>query len=121
MFYQMLLRLGALYGVRILGPRSVQYVIRNHTAERIDEHFGMPIHRGLGVHCRGVTPFIRGLGSTAAPETFGHGGVGTSYSWADPNTQMSFTYLTNSQLPEPLHSQRLDEVMTLAHACVVEL
>ena len=120
-FYQMLLHLGALNGTRILGPRTVQYVTRNHTDERIDERFGIPMHRGLGVHVRGMTPSIRGLGSTASPQTFGHGGAGTSYSWADPETGVSFTYLTNSQLSEPLHGQRLDEIATLAHAAVVRL
>jgi CubicO group peptidase (beta-lactamase class C family) len=64
---------------------------------------------------------IRGLGSTASPSTFGHGGAGTSYSWADPETGVSFTYLSNSQMAEPYHSRRLDEIMTLAHAAVVEL
>jgi CubicO group peptidase (beta-lactamase class C family) len=98
----------------------VQYVTRNHTGDRIDERFGMPMHRGLGVHVRGLTPTIRGLGSTASPHTFGHGGVGTSYSWADPETGVSFTYLTNSQIAEPLHSKRLDEIATLAHAAVVQ-
>jgi CubicO group peptidase (beta-lactamase class C family) len=120
-FYQMLLHLGVLNGTRILGPRTVQYVTRNHTGDRPDERFGMAMHRGLGVHVRGMTPTIRGLGSTAAPSTFGHGGVGTSYSWADPGTGVSFTYLTNSQMPEPYHSRRLDEIMILAHAAVVEL
>jgi CubicO group peptidase (beta-lactamase class C family) len=120
-FYQMLLHLGALNGTRILGPRTVQYVTHNHTGDRIDERFGLPMHRGLGVHVRGLTPTIRGLGSTASPRTFGHGGAGTSYSWADPETGVSFTYLTNSQLSEPLHSKRLDEIATLAHAAVVQL
>ena len=120
-FYQMLLNLGALNGTRILGPRTVQYVTRNHTGERIDERFGMPMHRGLGVHVRGETPTIRGLGSTASPRTFGHGGVGTSYSWADPDTGVSFTYMTNSQIADPLHSKRLDEIATLAHATVVQV
>jgi CubicO group peptidase (beta-lactamase class C family) len=120
-FYQMLLGLGALNGVRIVGPRTVQYATRNHTGERVDEAMNMPMHRGLGVHVRGTTPLIRGLGSTAAPATFGHGGAGTSYSWADPETGVSFTYLTNSQVPEPWHGQRLDEIATLAHAAVVDL
>jgi len=120
-FYQMLLGLGALNGTRILSPRTVQYVTRNYTGERIDERFGMPMHRALGVHVRGTTPLIRGLGSTASPATFGHGGAGTSYSWADPETGVSFTYLTNSQMAEPYHSRRLDEIMTVAHAAVVEL
>jgi len=120
-FYQMLLNLGSLNGVRILGPRTVQYATRNHTGERLDERFGMPMHRGMGVHVRGTTAGIRGLGSTASPATYGHGGVGTSYSWADPETGVSFTYLSNSQLPEPWHSKRMDEIMTLAHAAVVRL
>ncbi len=120
-FYQMLLGLGALNGTRLLGPRTVQYVTRNYTGDRMDERFGIPMHRGLGVHVRGTTPTIRGLGSTASPRTFGHGGAGTSYSWADPETGVSFTYLTNSQITEPLHSQRLDEIANLAHAAVVEL
>ena len=120
-FYQMLLNLGRLNHVRVLGPRTIQYVTRNHTGDQVDERFGIPMHRGLGVHLRGSTPTIRGLGSTASPGTFGHGGVGTSYSWADPETGVSFTYLSNSVLPEPLHSQRLDEVMVMAHAAVVQL
>jgi CubicO group peptidase (beta-lactamase class C family) len=120
-FYQMLLNLGSLNGTRVLAPRTVQYVTRNHTGDRTDERMGMPMHRGLGVHVRGTTPLIRGLGSTAAPNTFGHGGAGTSYSWADPGTGVSFTYLTNSQMAEPYHTRRLDEIMTIAHAAVTEL
>ena len=120
-FYQLLLGLGALNGTRVLGPRTVQYATRNHTGERVDEAMGLAMHRGLGVHVRGTTPAIRGLGSTASPGTFGHGGVGSSYSWADPETGVSCTYLTNARVPEPWHSQRLDEIATLAHAAVVEL
>jgi len=118
-FYQLLLGLGALRGVRLLSPRMVQYATRNHTGERVDEAMGMPMHRGLGIHVRGTTPTIRGLGSIASPATFGHGGAGTSYSWADPETGVSFTYLTNGRVAEPWHSQRLDEIATLAHAAVI--
>jgi CubicO group peptidase (beta-lactamase class C family) len=120
-FYQLLLHGGALNGTRLLAPRTVQYVTRNHTGERIDEAMGIPMHRGLGVHVRGTTPLIRGLGSTAGPATFGHGGAGSSYSWADSETGVSFTYLTNSQVAEPWHTLRLDEIATLAHAAIVEL
>ena len=38
-FYQMLLNLGTLNGTRLLSPRTVQYVTRNYTGERIDERF----------------------------------------------------------------------------------
>ena len=73
-FYQMLLAGGTLNGVRVLSPRIVQYVTRNHVGDRIDESFGIQMHRGLGPHVRGMTPVIRGLGSIASPTTYGHGG-----------------------------------------------
>jgi CubicO group peptidase (beta-lactamase class C family) len=120
-FYQMLLGGGALNGTRILSPRMVQYVTRNHTDERVDDATGLPMHRGLGVHVRGTTATTRGLGSIAGPATFGHGGAGTSFSWGDPDTGVSFTYLSNSQVADPWHGQRLEEVATLAHAAIVEL
>ena len=120
-FYQMLLNGGALNGTRIISPRMVQYVTRNHVGERVDEAMAMPMHRGMGVHVRGTTGLIRGLGSIASPSTFGHGGAGSSYSWADPETGVSFTYVTNARVGEPWHSQRLDEIANMAHAAVVEL
>jgi CubicO group peptidase (beta-lactamase class C family) len=99
-FYQMLAAGGTLNGVRLLSPRLVQYVTRNHTGDMVDGYMGMPMHRGLGPHSRGTTPTIRGLGSLASPRTFGHGGVGSSYCWADPDSGVSFAYLTNSRLPD---------------------
>jgi CubicO group peptidase (beta-lactamase class C family) len=119
-FYQMLLAEGTLNGVRILSPRTVQYVTRNHVGDRIDENFGFPMHRGLGPHVRGTTPLIRGLGTIASPTTFGHGGAGSSYSWADPESGLSFTYLANARSEEPWHSVRLDRISNLAHATLVE-
>ena len=116
----LLLGAGALNGVRLLSPRTVQFVTRNHTGDRIDESFGIPMHRGLGPHVRGTTPAIRGLGAIAAPATFGHGGVGSSYSWADPDSGLSFTYLTNCRSDEPWHTARLDRISNLAHAALVE-
>ncbi len=117
--YQMLAAGGTLNGTRLLSPRLIQYVTRNHTGDRVDENFGFPMHRGLGPHVRGTTPVIRGLGSIAAPATFGHGGAGTSYSWADPDSGLSFSYLTNGRCDEPWHSRRLDQIANMAHAALV--
>jgi len=78
------------------------------------------MHRGLGYMCAAYLQRSVAWGAPR-PSTFGHGGAGTSYSWADPGTGVSFTYLTNSQMAEPYHSRRLDEIMTIAHAAVVEL
>ncbi len=117
-FYQMLLHGGTLNGLRLLSPRTVAYVTRNFTGDRVDGHMGMAMHRGLGPHSRGTTETIRGLGSLASPRTFGHGGVGSSYCWADPDSGVSFAYLTNSRVPDPWHSQRLDLVSNLVHTAI---
>jgi CubicO group peptidase (beta-lactamase class C family) len=118
-FYQMLAAGGTLNGKRLLSRRMVQYVTRNVTGDRIDGYMGMPMHRALGPHVRGTTESIRGLGSIASPRTFGHGGVGSSYCWADPDSGVSFAYLTNSRVPDPWHSARLDVISNTAHAAIL--
>jgi CubicO group peptidase (beta-lactamase class C family) len=118
-FYQMLLGNGRLGAVRLFSPRMIAYVTRNHTEEKPDHAMtGIPMHRGLGPHVRGVSDRIRGLGAIGSPATFGHGGAGTSYSWADPVSGVSFTYLTNYVQPDPWHSARLDRISNLAHAAI---
>ena len=116
--YQMMLQGGRLNGVQLVSPRTLAYAIQNHTGDRVDEFMGMPMHRGLGPHLRGHSVGIRGLGSLASPRTFGHGGVGTSYCWADPDSGVSFAYITNSRVPDPWHSLRLDQVSNLVHAAL---
>ena len=117
-FYQMLLAGGRLNGVRLVSPRMIQYVTRNFTGDRVDTYMGMPMHRGLGPHSRGTTETIRGLGSLASPRTFGHGGVGSSYCWADPDSGVSFAYLSNSRVPDPWHSARLELIGNCVHAAI---
>ena len=117
--YQMMLAGGVLGGARIVSPRTLQYAIRNWTGDRVDEYMGMPMHRGIGPHVRGETETIRGLGSFASPRTFGHGGVGTSYCWADPDSGVSFAYITNNRIPDPWHTRRLDLVANFVHAAIL--
>ena len=117
-FYQMMVGLGTLNGVRVLSPRLVQYVTRNFTGSRVDDYMGMPMHRGLGPHSRGTTDTIRGLGALASPRTFGHGGVGSSYCWGDPDSGVSFAYLTNGRIPDPWHTERMDVISNLVHVSI---
>lgn len=118
-FYQALLNKGTLNGQRILSPRLIAYVAKNQTGEMGDAAMaGIPMHRGLGPHVRGESDRIRGLGTIGAPSVFGHGGAGSSYSWADPTSGVSFTYMTNHFATEPFHSQRLDRVSNIIHAAI---
>src|SRR2546426_10038045 len=111
----MLLQGGQLGGARVLSPRTIAYVTRNFTGDRVDGAMGMAMHRGLGPHLRGTTETIRGLGSLAFPGTFGHGGGGTSYCWGDPDSGGSFADLTNSRVPHPGPSARLGPGSNLLH------
>ena len=120
-FYQMLLAGGALNGVRVLSPRVIQYATRNHSGERADGPTGIAQHRGMTPATRGTTPTVRGLGTLASPRTFGHGGAGSSYSWGDPESGLSFTYLSNARLDGDWHNRRLDQVSSLVHSALVEL
>lgn len=116
--YQMMANLGKLNGTRLFSRRLIEYVTRNHTGDMHDGGMDMPMHRGLGVHVRGTTEKIRGLGAIGSPRTFGHGGVGSSYCWADPDSGVSFAYITNSRQPDPWHSRRLDVISNLAHSAI---
>ena len=116
--YQMMAGYGQLNGKRLFSRRLIEYVTRNHTGDMVDGGMDMPMHRGLGVHVRGTTDTIRGLGTLASPRTYGHGGVGSSYCWTDPDSGVSFAYLTNSRIPDPWHSMRLDLVANLVHSAI---
>jgi CubicO group peptidase (beta-lactamase class C family) len=116
--YQMMANNGRLGAVRLFSPRLIQYVTRNVTGDMVDGYMGMPMHRGLGPHLRGTTDGVRGLGSLAAPRTFGHGGVGSSYCWADPDSGVSFAYFTNSRVPDPWHSLRMDVISNFVHSAI---
>ena len=127
-FYQMLATGGTLNGVRALSPRVIAHATRNHTADRVDSTSGATMNRGLGPVIRGRVPptavnpspgQTRGMGTIAPPATFGHGGAGSSYSWADPESGLSFSYVSNCRSDEPFHSRRLDRLSNLAHAALV--
>ncbi|MDO9708830.1 serine hydrolase domain-containing protein [Paracraurococcus lichenis] len=118
-FYQMLAQGGVLGGVRVLSPRMIEFVTRNFTGDRIDEYMGLPMCRGIGPHSRGEHPVARGLGSIGHPRTFGHGGVGSSYCWADPASGVSFAFFSNARQTELFHNQRMDVLSNLAHAAIL--
>lgn len=58
---------------------------------------GIPAHRSLGLMIAGdpETSYLRGFGHGISPRAFGHDGAGGQIAWADPETGISFGYLTN--------------------------
>jgi CubicO group peptidase (beta-lactamase class C family) len=62
-----------------------------------DPLFNVPANRALGVIVAGDDgkANMRGFGHTQSPATFGHNGAGGQIAWVDPESGLSFVYLTN--------------------------
>ena len=90
-FGQMLLNGGELDGERILGRKTVDIMIGNHTGDMEIPMTGPGFHWGLGVatyHGRNRPPLVRSVG------TYGWGGAaGTTY-FADPAEELLGVCLT---------------------------
>ena len=61
----------------------------------LPDTFGLASNRTLGLIVAGDKPAMRGFGHTTGPRTFGHGGAAGQIAWADPDTGISFAYVTN--------------------------
>jgi CubicO group peptidase (beta-lactamase class C family) len=66
--------------------------VRNNLPDRWTR---IPANRALGVIVSGTDGHLRGFGKTQSPRTFGHNGAGGQIAWADPESGISFAYLTN--------------------------
>lgn len=80
-FGQMLLNGGILDGARILGRKTVDLMIANHTGSMITPMLGRGFHFGLGAavyHGRDAKPNIRSRG------VYGWGGAAATHYFADP-------------------------------------
>jgi CubicO group peptidase (beta-lactamase class C family) len=93
LFYQALLHDDAgLWDADVLADATGR--VRNSLPDPL---LGVPANRGLGVVIAGddgKAPF-RGFGHTQGPRTFGHNGAAGQICWADPDSGLSFSYLTN--------------------------
>jgi CubicO group peptidase (beta-lactamase class C family) len=58
---------------------------------------GMAAHRSRGLMVAGHPPesLLRGFGHGVSPRTYGHDGAGGQIAWVDPDSGISFCYLTN--------------------------
>jgi CubicO group peptidase (beta-lactamase class C family) len=124
-FTQLLARGGDLDGVRLLGPRTVAYMTRNHLPGDADlEAFGRPIFAessfrgvGFGLGVSVVLDPAAGKALTSAGE-FAWGGLASTAFYVDPVedvTAMFFTQLVPSST-HPIRSQ----LRTLVNQALVD-
>jgi CubicO group peptidase (beta-lactamase class C family) len=100
-FTQMLLRGGALDGVRLLGPRTVAYMTRNHLPGGADlEEFGRPVFAevsyagvGFGLGFAVVQDPVK-YKAVASEGEFNWGGAASTTFWVDPAEELTVVFLT---------------------------
>jgi CubicO group peptidase (beta-lactamase class C family) len=97
LFYQALLRDSSPHdGPRVWRAQVLADARRVRTGSLRDPLTGRLAERGLGIVVAGdESRSWRGFGKTNSPLAFGHGGAGGQVAWADPETGISFAYLTN--------------------------
>ena len=68
----------------------------------VNPETGVPANRCLGLVVAGDdgNAEARGFGQAVGPRTFGHTGAGGQIAWADPDTGVSFCFLTNGIDPD---------------------
>lgn len=95
-FYAAIARGGAIDGVQILRPETVDRMLDVAVLDEIDPSFDLPVRRCFGFELGGVEePRRHWPGATSTTQTFWHGGMGTSVCWADRDTGLAIAFLTN--------------------------
>src|SRR4051812_15718328 len=114
-FYQALLRNDAgIWKPDVLADATGR--VRN---DKPDRWTGVTANRGLGVVIAGGDgrSNLRGFGHTNSARTFGQNGAGGQIAWADPESGISFAYLTNA-LAAPIIRQGRRGISLSSHAAV---
>jgi CubicO group peptidase (beta-lactamase class C family) len=109
-FYACLANGGELDGTRILEAETVEEATSVQIAVEEDGTLGSPVRYGLGFFLAG-TPFDN-YGTLAPASTFGHGGLGSSVAWADPDSELAFAVITNGVRDPYEHRVRVNELGT---------
>lgn len=100
-FATMLLDRGELGAVRILGPRTVDFMTRNHLPDGVDlAQFGRPMNAesplagvGQGLGLSVVLDPVR-AGFLTSPGEFGWGGAASTVFWVDPELELVVVFMT---------------------------
>jgi len=96
LFYQALLTGCAPDGRVIWAPETLASALEVRTGDLVDPMTGKQANRALGVVVAGGRDrMYRGFGKTCSARAFGHPGAGGQVAWADPETGLSFVFLTS--------------------------
>ncbi len=125
-----MLRLGGRYeGARLLSPASIELATRNHTGLLPNELYKAvainhgwepyPAYIGLGFCLRGDTVCPNLFGSLPSPRTFGNYGSGSTLFWVDPQSQVTFVYLSAGIMQQAPNIERFHRLADIAAAAAL--
>lgn len=96
---------GEIDGTRILEEETVERALETQVEVEQDGVLRVPMRYALGFQKSG-TPVNR-YGAQSHHGMFGHGGLGSSMAWGDPETRLSFAYVTNGVRDDYEHTSRV--------------
>jgi CubicO group peptidase (beta-lactamase class C family) len=115
-FYAALAGGGRIGGVPWLRTETVSDVTALH-AEGVDNSVGRYQRRTLGMALGSEPPNT--YASEWASRTFGHGGLGTSVSWGDPETGVAMAYITTGLQADAANRERLHAMSAAVRRALV--
>ncbi len=107
-FYQCLMDGGELDGVRIFDPRTVRHATAEQSYWELDLTIAIPLRYGLGFMLGNDTLSIYGWDN---PHAFGHLGLSNTFTWADPERDISVAILTTGKPLISVHGARLVQLL----------
>jgi CubicO group peptidase (beta-lactamase class C family) len=124
-FLRMLLGRGELDGVRLLGSRTVDYMVRNHLPGGVDlDAFARPVfaeseHRGVGFGL-GFSVVIDPVAEKrlTSPGEYAWGGLASTAFWVDPVERVSAVFMTQL-VPSGTYPIR-SELRSLVYSALVD-
>jgi len=124
-FAEMLRRGGEFNGVRLLSPRTVQYMASNHLPGNVDlTEYGRPLHAetdydgvgfGLGMSVTLDPVATKTAGSVG---DFGWGGAASTWFMVDPVEDLTLTFMTQL-MPSGTHPFR-SQLKQLVHQALID-
>lgn len=105
----------ALLGGRLIGPELLDAFTREHS-NSMDRTLLRPMRYGLG--CMMEQPAEPGATHCMGPNAFGHVGLGGPVSFADPEREVTFGFVTNTMGSHVLMDPRVQKLATLAYAAL---
>ncbi|MFC2996277.1 serine hydrolase domain-containing protein [Acinetobacter sichuanensis] len=128
-FTEMLRNGGTYNGKRLLSPAIINFATQNHTGSTPSDLYVYlaqsrgwdipPSNIGLGFALAGAGLTPSYFGPLTSPKTFGNYGAGSTLFWVDPETDLSFVFLSSGVIDECDNILRFEKLSTLAAACVI--